>query len=106
MVLVTFAGTKVTRVRADARIKSGHREAIHYHPPCRITTNNLIRWNRELSLEIVLLNDIHPQGGLPQAHQTRNKSPNPRISLNQLAYRQPITRESQGFSCVQPAGCA
>jgi hypothetical protein len=29
MVLVTFAGTKVTRVRADARIKTHHREAIH-----------------------------------------------------------------------------
>jgi hypothetical protein len=28
MVLVTFAGTKVTRVRADARIQSGHGEAI------------------------------------------------------------------------------
>ena len=28
MVLVTFAGTKVTRVRADARIKSSHRKAI------------------------------------------------------------------------------
>jgi hypothetical protein len=28
MVLVTFAGTKVTRVRADARIKSSHAEAI------------------------------------------------------------------------------
>jgi hypothetical protein len=27
MVLVTFAGTKVTRVRADARIKIHHREA-------------------------------------------------------------------------------
>jgi hypothetical protein len=29
MVLVTFAGTKVTRVRADARIKIHHREATH-----------------------------------------------------------------------------
>jgi hypothetical protein len=28
MVLVTFARTKVTRVRADARIKINHREAI------------------------------------------------------------------------------
>jgi hypothetical protein len=30
MVLVTFAGTKVTRVRADARIKQRHREATHH----------------------------------------------------------------------------
>jgi hypothetical protein len=28
MVLVTFAGTKVTRVRADARIQIRHRAAI------------------------------------------------------------------------------
>jgi hypothetical protein len=35
MVLVTFAGTKVTRVRADARIQSSHREAIQNQGPSR-----------------------------------------------------------------------
>jgi hypothetical protein len=35
MVLVTFAGTKVTWVRANARIQFIHREAIQINKPSR-----------------------------------------------------------------------
>jgi hypothetical protein len=40
MVLVTFAETKVTRVRADARMKINYREAIHKKAAHAVTTEN------------------------------------------------------------------
>ena len=72
MFLVTFAGTKVTRVRADACIKTKSSRSDSKPLPLGNEQNNLIFRIREDLGRCYFVDNIRPRCGLPQAHQNRS----------------------------------